>query len=82
MIHNLHYMVVGNVISLQYFYLHTSGGIPIVNPTMLVHHTIKYESTFIQMMLPTKVQIKNLVPVMLKSFCLIQLDFEFNENKN
>ena len=57
-------MVFGNVISLQYFFIHTSGGIPIVTPTMLVHHTTKYESTCIQMMLPTKVQIKNLTPIM------------------
>ena len=57
-------MVFGNVMSLQYFFIHTSGGIPIVTPTMLVHHTTKYESTCIQMMLPTKVQIKNLTPIM------------------
>ena len=58
------HMVFGNVISLQYFFIHTSGGIPIVTPTMLVHQTTKYESTCIQMMLPTKVQIKNLTPIM------------------
>lgn len=40
----------------------TSGGILTVSPTMLAHHTIRYEKAAIQMILPRNVTGKNFLP--------------------
>jgi hypothetical protein len=38
----------------------TSGGIPIVSPVTVAHHTMRYENAAIQRILPRKVMMKNL----------------------